>query len=180
MASSGCAVCARDSATFDTFAAGFLMHLFAGGLRAHPQTRFAIIASRWNPAIVDALIEGASRALLAHGVDEMAIELVRVPGAWELPVAAARLAQRRRFAAIIALGCVVRGDTRHYEHVADGCASGLMRVSLDYTVPVLNGVLAVELHEDAEARAGGARGNKGEEVALAALEIVDLWTRLGT
>jgi 6,7-dimethyl-8-ribityllumazine synthase len=156
------------------------MHSVAGELRAHPESRFAIVASRWNPAIVDALIEGARRALVEHGVDETAIELVRVPGAWELPVAAARLAQRRRFAAIIALGCVVRGDTRHYEHVADGCATGLMRVALDYTVPVLNGVLAVELHEDAQARAGGARGNKGKDVALAAIEIVDLWIRLGT
>ena len=156
------------------------MHLSAGELRARPDTRFAIVASRWNPSVVDALIEGARRALVGHGVDEAAIELVRVPGAWELPVAAARLAQRRRFAAIIALGCVVRGDTRHYEHVADGCANGLMRVALDYTVPVLNGVLAVELHADAEARAGGSRGNKGEEAALAAIEIVDLWIRLGT
>jgi len=156
------------------------MHSVAGELRVHPESRFAIVASRWNPAIVDALIEGARRALVEHGVDETAIELVRVPGAWELPVAAARLAQRRRFAAIIALGCVVRGDTRHYEHVADGCATGLMRVALDYTVPVLNGVLAVELHEDAQTRAGGARGNKGKDVALAAIEIVDLWIRLGT
>ena len=73
---------------------------------------------------------------------------------------------------------VVRGDTRHYEQVADGCAEGLMRVALEHAVPVLNGVLAVELHADAAARAGGARGNKGEEVALAALEMADLWRRL--
>jgi 6,7-dimethyl-8-ribityllumazine synthase len=80
--------------------------------------------------------------------------------------------------AILALGCVVRGDTRHYEQVADGCAEGLMRVALDYRLPVLNGVLAVELHADAEARAGGAHGNKGEEIALAALEMADLWRQL--
>jgi len=72
----------------------------------------------------------------------------------------------------------VRGQTRHYEQVADGCAQGLMRVALDHCLPVLNGVLAVERHEDAQARAGGVHGNKGEEVALAALEIVDLWTKL--
>ena len=106
------------------------------------------------------------------------VDLVRVPGAWELPMAAAKLAGGGKYAAILALGCVVRGDTRHYEHVADGCAQGLMRVALDHGVPVLNGVLAVELHADAAARAGGAHGNKGEEVALAALEIVDLWTKL--
>jgi 6,7-dimethyl-8-ribityllumazine synthase len=78
----------------------------------------------------------------------------------------------------VALGCVVRGDTRNYEHVADNCASGLLRVALDHGVPVLNGVLAVERHEDAQARAGGAHGNKGGEVALAALEMADLGRQL--
>jgi 6,7-dimethyl-8-ribityllumazine synthase len=152
---------------------------FAGELRVSEQTRFAIVASRWNPGIVDALIDGARHAFVAHGVSEDAVDLVRVPGAWEIPVAADKLAHSGRYAAILALGCVVRGDTRHYEHVADGCAQGLMRVALDHGVPVLNGVLAVEVHEDAQARAGGAHGNKGEEVALAALEIVDLWNILG-
>jgi 6,7-dimethyl-8-ribityllumazine synthase len=104
--------------------------------------------------------------------------VVRVPGAWEIPIVAARLAAADRYAAIVALGCVVRGDTRHYEHVADGCAQGLMRVALDNGVAVLNGVLAVDRFEDAQARAGGAHGNKGEEVALAALELVDLWKKL--
>ncbi|HEX7915225.1 6,7-dimethyl-8-ribityllumazine synthase, partial [Rudaea sp.] len=92
--------------------------------------------------------------------------------------AAEKLALTQAHAAIIALGCVVRGETRHYEHVADGCAQGLMRVALDTGVPVLNGVLAVERHADAQARAGGAHGNKGEEVALAALEVVDLCEKL--
>jgi 6,7-dimethyl-8-ribityllumazine synthase len=103
---------------------------------------------------------------------------VRVPGAWEIPLAAEKLALMDRYAAIVALGCVVRGETRHYEHVADGCASGLMRVALDHGVAVLNGVLAVERHEDAQARAGGAHGNKGEEVVLAALEMADLCAKL--
>jgi 6,7-dimethyl-8-ribityllumazine synthase len=118
-----------------------------GAVRPVPSTRYAIVASRWNPRIVDALV-------------------------------AARLASAGQHAAIIALGCVVRGDTRHYEHVADGCANGLMRVALDFRIPVLNGVLAVEKHADAEARAGGARGNKGEDVALAALEMADLVVQL--
>src|SRR5215471_11027235 len=151
---------------------------YTGELRTHRNARFAIIASRWNPGIVDALVEGAQRAFAANGVAESAIDVVRVPGAWEIPLAAAKLAADGRHAAIVALGCVVRGETRHYEHVADGCAQGLMRVALDHGVPVLNGVLAVERHEDAQARAGGAHGNKGEDVALAALEIVDLWSRL--
>jgi 6,7-dimethyl-8-ribityllumazine synthase len=151
---------------------------YAGELRAPATARFAIVASRWNPRIVDALIDGAQRAFSAHGVAAAAVDLVRVPGALEIPVTAAKLALTDRYAAIVALGCVVRGETRHYEHVADGCAQGLVRVALDQGVPVLNGVLAVERHEDAQARAGGAHGNKGEDVALAALELVDLWNRL--
>jgi 6,7-dimethyl-8-ribityllumazine synthase len=145
-----------------------------GAVRHHPNARYAIVASRWNPRIVEALVDGARRALAEHGVSDDAVDVVRVPGAWEIPLAAATLAKAGRHAAIIALGCVVRGETRHYEHVADGCSSGLMRVALDYRLPVLNGVLAVEKHADAEARAGGAHGNKGEEVALAALEMADL------
>lgn len=154
------------------------MTVFSGTARATPESRIAIIASRWSPRIIDALIEGAQRVLGEHGLSADEIDLVRVPGAWEIPVTAAKLAKSRDHAAIIALGCVIRGDTRHYEHVADGCAEGLMRVSLKYRVPVLNGVLAVEQHADAEARAGGAHGNKGEEVALAALEMIDLWRQL--
>ena len=154
------------------------MPLYASELRAHETLRFAIVASRWNPAIVDALIDGAQRAFAGHGVAADAVDLVRVPGAWEIPATAAKLAMTDRYAAIVALGCVVRGQTRHYEHVADGCARGMMRVALDQGVPVLNGVLAVENHADAQSRAGGAHGNKGEEVALAAIELVDLWKKL--
>jgi 6,7-dimethyl-8-ribityllumazine synthase len=150
----------------------------SGELRAHAGARFVIIASRWNPGIVDALVEGAQRTLAAHGVEESAIDVIRVPGAWEIPATAARVGAN--YAAVLALGCVVRGDTRHYEHVADECARGLMRVAIDARMPVLNGVLAVERHEDAQARAGGAHGNKGEEIALAALEIVDLWSSIAT
>jgi 6,7-dimethyl-8-ribityllumazine synthase len=154
------------------------MTMYSGELRPVADARYAIVASRWNPRIVDALVDGALRSLREHGVSDAAIDLVRVPGAWEIPQAAAKLAAGGGCAAILALGCVVRGDTRHYEQVADGCADGLMRVALEYRVPVLNGVLAVEMHADAEARAGGAHGNKGEEVALAALEMADLWRQL--
>lgn len=154
------------------------MPLFSGEPSCVASARFAIIASRWNPRIVDALIEAARQTLIEHGVNETAIDFVRVPGAWELPMAALQLARAGKHAVILAFGCVVRGETRHYEHVADNCAQGLMRVALDHGVLVLNGVLAVERHVDAEARAGGAHGNKGEEVALAALEVVDLWTKL--
>ncbi len=156
----------------------FRMPHYSGELRPVPTARFAILASRWNPGIVDVLVDGAMRALREHGIAEAAIDLVRVPGAWEIPQVAADLARAGGHAAILALGCVVRGDTRHYEHVADNCAQGLMRVALDHGMPVLNGVLAVERHADAQARAGGAHGNKGEEVALAAMEMVDLRARI--
>ena len=154
------------------------MPVINGTVRVHAECRLAIIASRWNPRIIDALIDGARHALLDHGVADEAIDLVRVPGAWEIPAVAAKLAAAGKHAAILTLGCVVRGDTRHYEHVADGCADGLMRVAVKYQTPVLNGVLAVEHHADAEARAGGKHGNKGEEIALAALEMIDLWRNL--
>jgi 6,7-dimethyl-8-ribityllumazine synthase len=149
-----------------------------GDLRAPVGARFAILASRWNPRITDALVSGARKVFADNGVDESDVDVVRVPGAWELPVAAARLAAGGGHAAVVALGCVARGDTRHYEHVADRCAEGLMRVALDFGVPVLNSVLAVERFEDAEARAGGSHGNKGEEAALAAIEMANLLERL--
>ena len=149
-----------------------------GDLRSLPGARYAIIASRWNPRIVDALVESARATFLANGVLDAAIDVVRVPGAWELPMAARDLAHAGRHAAIVALGCVVRGDTRHYEQVADGASDGLMRVALDTGVPVLNGVLAVERFEDALARAGGNHGNKGEEAALVAIEMADLRRKL--
>jgi 6,7-dimethyl-8-ribityllumazine synthase len=145
-----------------------------GDLRAPEGARFAIIASRWNPRITDALVAGARKTFVDNGVGDDALDVIRVPGAWEIPVVAARIAAASRHSAIIALGCVVRGDTRHYEHVADRCADGLMRVSLDYGVPVANGVLAVDDPADAEHRAGGSHGNKGEECALVAIEMANL------
>ncbi len=150
---------------------------YEGDLRPSP-ARFAIIASRWNARITDVLVAGARQSLAGNGIAEAAIDVIRVPGAWEIPLAANRVAQGGQHAAIVALGCVVRGDTRHYEHVADLCAEGLMSVQLQTGVPVLNGVLAVERAEDAEARAGGSHGNKGEEAALAALEMVNLLEQL--
>ena len=147
---------------------------YEGDLRAPDGARYAILASRWNPRITDALVEGARRAFAANGVAADAVDVLRVPGAWELPQAAARLTRDDRYAGIVALGCVVRGETRHYEQIADECARGLMRVALDSGVPVANGVLAVERHEDAAARAGGSHGNKGEEAVLAAIEMINL------
>ena len=154
------------------------MPLIEGEMRAATGARFAILASRWNPRITDALVDGARKAMQDQGVVESDIDLVRVPGAWELPVAAAALAATGSYSALVALGCVVRGETRHYEHVADECAKGLMRVAIDYRLPVANGVLAVEDHAHAQSRAGGAQGNKGEEAALAALEMSRLLQKI--
>ncbi|GAB3307476.1 6,7-dimethyl-8-ribityllumazine synthase [Luteimonas notoginsengisoli] len=154
------------------------MSHYEGDLRAPDGARFAIIASRWNPRISDTLVAGARATFAAHGVAEDAVDVVRVPGAWEIPAAAARIAAAGAHAGIIALGCVIRGDTRHFEHVADGCADGLMRVALDHGVPVANGVLAVDAQEDAERRAGGSHGNKGEECALVAIEMASLAEKL--
>lgn len=151
---------------------------YEGDLRAPASACFAILASRWNPRIVDALVDGARRAFAAHAVPAECIAVIRVPGAWELPQAAARLTCDDRYAGIVALGCVVRGDTRHYEHVADECARGLMRVALNSGVPIANGVLAVEEHAHAQARAGGSHGNKGEEAALVILEMCSLFEKI--
>jgi 6,7-dimethyl-8-ribityllumazine synthase len=155
-------------------------HAIEGEVRPVPDARYAIIASRWNPRITDELLAGARAALLSHGVPEAQLDVIRVPGALELPVTAQVLARAGRHAAIVALGCVVRGDTRHYEHVADETARGLMQVSIEHGLPVANGVLAVEKYADAEARAGGAHGNKGEEAALAALEMAWLLSGFAT
>jgi len=157
------------------------MNLFEGDFclpQTHPPLRVAIIASRWNATITDALVNAAYQKLISHGVPDESIDVVRVPGAWEIPLVATRLAAKQHYATLIALGCVIRGDTRHYEHVADRCAEALMQVQLTHAIPVLNGVLAVEQREDAENRAGGSHGNKGEECALAALEMVNLLQRL--
>ena len=151
------------------------MSHFEGDVQSPASARYAILASRWNPRITDALVDGARRAFTANGVAAEAVDVIRVPGAWELPVAAASAIGRRGYVAVIALGCVVRGDTRHYEQVADECARGLMRVALDTGVPVCNGVLAVDDYAHAEARAGGSHGNKGEESALVAIEMANLF-----
>ena len=151
---------------------------FEGDLRAPAGARYAIVASRWNPNITDTLVAGARRAFADHGVADDAVDVIRVPGAWEIPVACARLAASGGYAALLALGCVVRGDTRHYEQVADGCSDALMRVALDTRVPVANGVLAVDDYADAEKRAGGSHGNKGEEAALVAIEMSHLLEQL--
>ena len=142
--------------------------------------RFAIVASRFNEMIVDSLVRGAVDALLRHGASEKQIELVRVPGALDLPFVVKRVAASKRYDAVVALGAVIRGATPHFDHVAGQCAAGLARVAEETGVPVAFGVLTTETIEQAIERAGTKAGNKGADAALAALELANLLRRLDT
>ena len=141
--------------------------------------RVAIVASRFNDFVVARLIDGAVDALLRHGASDKNLELVRVPGAFDMPLVVRRLAQSKRFDAIVALGAVVKGETAHFDFVAGECAAGVARAALDSGVPVGFGVLTCDSFEQAIDRAGGKAGNKGAEAALAALEMSNLLKRLG-
>jgi len=136
--------------------------------------RFGIVAGRFNSYIVDALVKGAVDTLLRHGTDENDIEIVHVPGAFEIPLAAQRMADAKRFDAIITLGAVIRGATPHFDYVAGECAKGITSVSLKYDIPVAFGVLTVDTIEQAIERAGTKAGNKGVDAALSAIEMVNL------
>ena len=140
--------------------------------------RFAIVAARFNDFVVDALVRGAVDALRRHGASEKLIELVRVPGCYDMPLVARRLAATRRYDAVIALGAVIRGQTAHFDYVAGECASGLARASQDSGVPVSFGVLTTETREQAIDRAGAKAGNKGADAAVSAIEMVNLLRRI--
>ncbi len=142
--------------------------------------RVAIVAARFNDFVVARLIDGAVDALVRHGASEKNLEIVRVPGAYEMPLVVKTLALSRRYDAIVALGAVIKGDTAHFDFVAGECSSGVARASLDSGVPVGFGVLTCDTFEQAIDRAGGKAGNKGAEAALAALETHNLLKRLDT
>ena len=142
------------------------------------QKRFAVIASRFNEPITSKLVEGAMDALQRHGAAPDDIDLVWVPGAWELPIAARRLLATDRYDALVAVGAVIRGDTPHFDYVAGEASRGLATASAEYDRPIGFGVLTCDNMEQAEARAGGTHGNKGWDAALAALEMADLLDRL--
>lgn len=141
--------------------------------------RIALVASRFNAEIVDRLVQGAVEALVAHGAEPATLELVRVPGAFDLPPVVRRVAESGRFDAIVALGAVIRGETAHFDYVAGECAAGLARVSDETGVAVAFGVLTTEDEAQAMARAGGSEGNKGADAALAAVELASLLRKLG-
>ncbi len=140
--------------------------------------RIAIVAARFNEAIVESLIRGAVDTLLRHGSSEKQIELIRVPGAFDLPLVVQRAAASGRYDAVVALGVVIRGATPHFDFVAGQCAAGLASVARDSGVPVAFGVLTTETIEQAIERAGTKAGNKGADAALCAIELANLLKRL--
>ena len=140
--------------------------------------RFAVVGSRFNEHVTRALTEGAVDALVRHGVALDDVDVIWVPGAWELPVAVRRVLASERYDGVVAVGAVVRGETPHFDYVAGEAARGLAEASADFDVPVGLGLLTCDDMAQAEARAGGAHGNKGWDAAVAALEMVDLFERL--
>jgi 6,7-dimethyl-8-ribityllumazine synthase len=148
------------------------------GLPSGAGRRVAVIASRFNEPIVKKLVDGALQALIKHGVAFEDIDVVWVPGAWELPIAARWLVASERYDGIVAVGAVIRGETAHFDYIAGEASRGLAAVSAESDMPIGFGVLTCETDEQAEDRAGGAHGNKGWDAAVATLEMVDLFNRL--
>ena len=150
---------------------------FSGSPSGHGR-RFAVVASRFNETVTQKLVDGALDALVRHGTAADDVDLVWVPGAWELPVAARRLLATERYDALVAVGAVIRGDTPHFDYVAGEASRGLSDANAAFETPIGFGVLTCDDMAQAEARAGGEHGNKGWDAALAALEMADLFDRL--
>jgi 6,7-dimethyl-8-ribityllumazine synthase len=140
--------------------------------------KYTIVVGRWNSFVVEHLLEGAIDSLRRHGVDDKHITIVRAPGAFEIPLVCKKVAAKGDVDAIIALGAVIRGGTPHFEYVAGECTKGLAMVTMEYGIPVAFGVLTVDTIEQAVERSGTKAGNKGEEAAMSALEMVSLLGKL--
>jgi len=153
------------------------MATFEGTLTP-PPGRFALVAARFNQIIVDNLVAGAKDGLRRHGVADDAVDLVWVPGSFEVPLVAKQLAASKKYVAVICLGAVIRGETDHYGHVAGSAVSGIAQAGLETGVPVILGVLTCDTLEQAMNRAGGKSGNKGFEAAATAIEMVNLLKQL--
>jgi 6,7-dimethyl-8-ribityllumazine synthase len=148
-----------------------------GALRVH-NARFCLVVSRFNSFVVESLLAGAIDALKRHGADDGDLTVVRVPGAFEMPLAIERIAAKGGYDAILAIGAVIRGGTPHFEYVAGECVKGVAHVSLKHGIPVAFGVLTVDTIEQAIERAGTKAGNKGAEAAMSAIEMVSLLRQL--
>lgn len=136
--------------------------------------RFGIVVSRWNSFITDRMLSGALDALARHGAGDDDTEIARVPGTWEIPIAAQRMARSAKYDAIACIGCLIRGATPHFEYLAAEVTKGLAQVSLDTAVPITYGIITVENLDQAIERAGSKAGNKGAEAAMAAIEMANL------
>jgi 6,7-dimethyl-8-ribityllumazine synthase len=143
-----------------------------------PAGRFAIVAARFNALVTESLVSGCKDAFLRHGVPEEHLDLVWVPGSFEIPLIARKLATGGRYTAVVCLGCVIRGETAHFDHVAGQAAAGVMQAGLAAGVPVIFGILTTDTVEQALNRAGLKGGNKGADSAMAAIEMVNLLSRL--
>ncbi|WP_306602098.1 6,7-dimethyl-8-ribityllumazine synthase [Geothrix sp. 21YS21S-2] len=154
------------------------MGIFEGQLRVEKGDRFALVAARFNEFIVDRLIGGATDCILRHGGSEAQIDLIRVPGAFELPQVARKVAQTGNYAGIVVLGAVIRGGTPHFDMIANEVTKGTAQVGLEAGIPVIFGVLTTDSVEQAIDRAGTKMGNKGWEAAMTLLESVDLFRAL--
>ena len=141
--------------------------------------QFCLVVARWNSFVVESLLEGAVDALKRHGAKDEEITIVRIPGAFEMPLALERIAQKGGYDAIIGLGAVIRGGTPHFEYVAGECVKGMAQVSLKHGIPISFGVLTVDTIEQAIERAGTKAGNKGHEAAMSAVEMVNLLRQIG-
>jgi len=141
--------------------------------------RIALLVARFNSFVVESLLSGAIDTLKRHGAEDRDLQIVRVPGAYEMPIAAKRLASSQRYEAIVALGAVIRGGTPHFEYVAGECTKGLAQISLQYDIPIAFGVLTVDSIEQAIERAGTKAGNKGSEAAMSTIEMVNLLREIG-
>ena len=149
------------------------------GSLQYTKGEFAIVVARFNGFVVESLLEGAIDTLKRSGVAESAITVVRVPGAFEVPVVIQGLAQSGNYSAVIALGAVIRGATPHFDIVANESAKGLSAIALDHGIPVINGILTTDTIEQAIERAGTKAGNKGSEAAAGAIEMVNLMSQIG-
>jgi 6,7-dimethyl-8-ribityllumazine synthase len=140
--------------------------------------KIAIVASKFNDLIVKQLISGAQESLETHGIDESNIDIIWVPGALEIPMVAKRIAQVQKYDGIVTLGAVIKGDTDHYDLVINGVANGISQISLSTDVPIVFGVLTTDTLEKAQQRSGAKSGNKGAEVALSLLELINIFEQI--
>ncbi|MEE9551635.1 MAG: 6,7-dimethyl-8-ribityllumazine synthase [Gammaproteobacteria bacterium] len=141
--------------------------------------RIGIVASKFNSFVVDRLLSACLETLEAAGLNEKDLEVVRVPGAFEIPVAAQHLIRKKKCEAVIALGAIIRGETSHFEYIANECSRGLSQVAIDNDVPVIFGVLTADNSDQAMDRAGPEESNKGAEAAKAAIEMISLLRKIG-